>query len=89
MKFITLTNGEGRKVLINPMMIVTLQELEPTDLPLQEMVQQMPMQLNTIVYTMGGDRRHVKETVEEILDLIKKSETTHTVSWKTGATPHI
>ena len=73
MKFITLTNGEGRKVLINPMMIVTLQELEPTDLPLQEMVQQMPMQLNTIVYTMAGDRRLVKETVEEILELIKKS----------------
>ena len=89
MKFITLTNGEGLKVLINPMMIVTLQELEPTDLPLQEMVQQMPMQLNTIVYTMAGDRRHVKETVEEILELIKKSENITTVTWKTGATPHI
>ena len=84
MKFITLTNGEGRKVLINPMMIVTLQELEPTDLPLQEMVQQMPMQLNTIVYTMAGDRRHVKETVEEIQKKIKETETTHTVSWLTG-----
>ena len=89
MKFITLTNGEGRKVLINPMMIVTLQELEPTDLPLQEMVQQMPMQLNTKVYTMGGDRRHVKETVEEILELIQKSENITTVTWKTEATPHI
>ena len=73
MKFITLTDAEGLKVLVNPMMIVTLQELEPTDLP-----------LNTKVYTMGGDRRHVKETVEEIQKKIKETETTHTVSWLTG-----
>ena len=78
MKFITLTENEGLKVLINPMMITTLQELEPTDLL-----------LNTKVYTMGGDRRHVKETVEEILVLIQKSENITTVTWKTGATPHV
>jgi hypothetical protein len=78
MKFITLTNGEGLKVLINPMTITTLQEEVYTDLP-----------LNTKVYTMGGDRRHVKETVEEIQKLIKESENITTVTWKTGPTPHI
>jgi hypothetical protein len=77
MKFITLTDGQGHKVLINPMTITTLQE-EVTDLPIK-----------TKVYTMGGDRRHVQETIEEILELIKKSENTTTVTWKTGTTPHI
>jgi len=78
MKFITLTGNGGHRVLINPMAITTLQEEEDIDLPLK-----------TKIYTMGGDRRHVKETVEEILELIEKSEKTYTVSWKTGATPHI
>jgi hypothetical protein len=73
MKFITLTDGQGRKVLINPMMIVTLQEEEAVGLPLK-----------TKVYTMGGDRRHVKETIEEIQGLIKKSENTTTITWETG-----
>jgi uncharacterized protein YlzI (FlbEa/FlbD family) len=78
MKFITLTGNGGHRVLINPMAITTLQEEEDIDLPLK-----------TKIYTMGGDRRHVKETVEEILELIIKSEITYTVSWKTGATPNI
>lgn len=78
MKFITLTNGEGRRVLINPMMIVTLQEIESTDLP-----------LNTIVYTMGGDRRHVKETIEEIQKKIKETENFHTITWETGTNSDI
>ena len=73
MKFITLTGNGGHRVLINPIMITTLQEEEDTDLPLK-----------TKIYTMGGDRRHVKETVEEIQKLIKETETTHTVSWLTG-----
>lgn len=73
MKFITLTDDQERRVLINPMMIVTLQEEQNTGLLLK-----------TKVYTMGGDRRHVKETIEEILELIKKSENTTTVTWKTG-----
>lgn len=78
MKFITLTDDQERRVLINPMMIVTLQEEQNTGLLLK-----------TKVYTMGGDRRHVKETIEEILELIKKSENITTVTWKTGTTPHI
>jgi uncharacterized protein YlzI (FlbEa/FlbD family) len=78
MKFITLTGNGGRRVLINPMMITTLQEEEEADPPLK-----------TKVYTMGDDRRYVKETIEEILELIKKSENTTTVTWKTGTTPHI
>lgn len=78
MKFITLTGNGGHRVLINPMTITTLQEEEETDLPLK-----------TKVYTMAGDRRHVQETIEEILELIKKSENTTTVTWKTGTTPHI
>ena len=73
MKFITLTDGQGRRVLINPMTITTLQEEEASDLP-----------INTKVYTMGGDRRHVKETIEEIQKLIKKSENTTTITWETG-----
>ena len=73
MKFITLTDGQGCKVLINPMTITTLQEEEDTDLPLK-----------TKVYTMAGDRRHVQETIEEILELIKKSENTTTITWETG-----
>jgi hypothetical protein len=72
MKFITLTDGQGRKVLINPMTITTLQE-EVTDLPIK-----------TKVYTMGGDRRHVREDIEEILKLIKKSENTTTITFETG-----
>ena len=77
MKFITLTDGQGCKVLINPMTITTLQE-EVTDLPIK-----------TKVYTMGGDRRHVRETIEEIQKLIKESENITTVTWKTGTTPNI
>ena len=73
MKFITLTNGQGCRVLINPMMIVTLQELTPSDLP-----------LNTKVYIMSGDRRHVKETVEEIQKKIKASEKVTLTTWETG-----
>jgi len=73
MKFITLTGNEGRRVLINPMTITTLQEEEDTDLPLK-----------TKVYTMAGDRRHVQETIEEILELIKKSENITTITWETG-----
>jgi uncharacterized protein YlzI (FlbEa/FlbD family) len=77
MKFITLTDGQGRKVLINPMTITTLQE-EVTDLPIE-----------TKVYTIAGDRRHVQETIEEILKLIQESENITTVTWKTGPNPHI
>jgi hypothetical protein len=77
MKFITLTDGQGCKVLINPMTITTLQE-EVTDLPIK-----------TKVYTMGGDRRHVRETIEEIQKLIKESENITTVTWKTGSKPNI
>jgi uncharacterized protein YlzI (FlbEa/FlbD family) len=80
MKFITLTDNEGHKVLINPMMITTLQEVRPCPAELL---------IHTKVYTMAGDRRHVRETVEEILKLIKESENIHTVTWKTGTTPHI
>lgn len=70
MKFITLTKNDGHKVLINPITITTLQEEEESDLPLK-----------TKVYTMGGDRRHVKETIEEILKLIKEAENFHTITW--------
>jgi hypothetical protein len=55
------------------MTITTLQEEEDTDLLFK-----------TKVYTMGGDRRHVRETVEEILELIKESENIHTITWETG-----
>lgn len=73
MKFITLTDDQGRRVLINPMMIVTLQEVEHTGLLLK-----------TKVYTMGGDIRHVKETIEEIQKLIKESENITTITYETG-----
>jgi len=73
MKFITLTDDQGRRVLINPMTITTLQEVVHTGLL-----------LNTKVYTMGGDRRYVKETVEEIQKLIKESERITTTTWQTG-----
>lgn len=79
MKFITLTENEGHRVLINPMMITTLQEVKPSPSELQ---------VHTKVYTMAGDRRHVRETIEEILELIQKSENITTVTWKTGATPN-
>jgi hypothetical protein len=55
------------------MTITTLQEEVDTDLLFK-----------TTVYTMGGDRRHVRETVEEILKLIKESENIHTITWETG-----
>ena len=73
MKFITLTDSQGRRVLINPMTITTLQEEEVTELAFK-----------TKVYTMGGDRRHVRETIEDILKLIKESENIHTITWETG-----
>ena len=73
MKFITLADSQGRRVLINPMTITTLHEEEDTDLLFK-----------TKIYTMGGDRRHVKETIEEILKLIKESENIHTITWETG-----
>jgi uncharacterized protein YlzI (FlbEa/FlbD family) len=80
MKFITLTDNEGHKVLINPMMITTLQEVQPCPAELL---------IHAKVYTMAGDRRHVRETIEEIQKLIHESETKYTVTWKTGTTPHI
>ena len=75
MKFITLTENEGLKVLINPMMITTLQEVRPCPAELL---------IHAKVYTIAGDRRHVQETIEEILELIKKSENTTTITWETG-----
>jgi hypothetical protein len=55
------------------MTITTLQEEEVTELAFK-----------TKVYTMGGDRRHVRETIEDILKLIKESENIHTITWETG-----
>jgi uncharacterized protein YlzI (FlbEa/FlbD family) len=75
MKFITLTDNEGHKILINPMMITTLQEVRPCPAELL---------IHAKVYTVAGDRRHVRETVEEILKLIKESENIHTITWETG-----
>ena len=75
MKFITLTDTEGHKILINPMMITTLQEVRPCSAELL---------IHAKVYTMAGDRRHVRETVEEILKLIKETENIHTITWETG-----
>jgi len=75
MKFITLTDTEGLKVLINPMMITTLQEVRPCSAELL---------IHAKVYTMAGDRRHVRETVEEIQKLIKETENTTTITYETG-----
>jgi len=72
MKFITLTRSENNSVLINPMMITALVDLGPVD-----------QLFNTQVYTMGGSHV-VKETVEEILKLIKQSENIQTTTWETG-----
>jgi uncharacterized protein YlzI (FlbEa/FlbD family) len=80
MKFITLTENEGLKILVNPIMITTLQEVRPSS---DELL------INTKVYTVAGDRRHVRETIEEIQKLIKESENITTVTWKTGTTPSI
>jgi uncharacterized protein YlzI (FlbEa/FlbD family) len=80
MKFITLTENEGLKILVNPIMITTLQEVRPSS---DELL------INTKVYTVAGDRRHVRETIEEIQKLIKESENITTVTWKTGTTPNI
>jgi uncharacterized protein YlzI (FlbEa/FlbD family) len=75
MKFITLTDNEGLKVLINPMMITTLQEVRPCSAELL---------IHAKVYTVAGDRRHVRETVAEIQKLIKESENTTTITYETG-----
>jgi uncharacterized protein YlzI (FlbEa/FlbD family) len=75
MKFITLTENEGLKVLINPMMITTLQEVRPCSAELL---------IHAKVYTVAGDRRHVRETVEEIQKLIKESESITTITYETG-----
>jgi len=75
MKFITLTESGGLKILVNPIMITTLQEVCPSS---DELL------INTKVYTVAGDRRHVRETIEEIQKLIKKSENTTTITYETG-----
>ena len=75
MKFITLTDNEGHKILINPMMITTLQEVRPCPAELL---------IHAKVYTLAGDRRHVRETVEEIQKLIKESENITTITYETG-----
>jgi uncharacterized protein YlzI (FlbEa/FlbD family) len=75
MKFITLTENGGLKILVNPIMITTLQEVRPSS---DELL------INTKVYTVAGDRRHVRETIEEIQELIKKSENITTITYETG-----
>lgn len=76
MKFITLTETGGAPLLINPMMIQAIQRSTFA-------------KAKSMIYVMEGTSWLVMESADEILELIRKSENITTVTWKTGATPHI
>lgn len=73
MKFITLTDKEDLRILINPMMITAIAALDGTN-----------KHTNAKVYTLINDAWFVKETVEEIQKKIKETESIQTITWHTG-----
>ena len=75
-KFITLTETGGAPLLINPMMIQAIQRSTIA-------------KAESRIYVMEGTSWLVMESADDILELIKKSENITTITWKTGATPHI